>query len=150
MSVEHNDVMYELSRWLGNQLDRNRFRVRANSARLRVGEQNYYIPDVVVIPAEAEQALRGRPGRLEVYVDPLPLVVEIWSPSTGSYDINEKLAGYQQRGDQEIWRIHPYDRTLTTWRRRSNGGYDETVYKEGTVEPVELPGVMIDLDALWT
>ena len=49
----------------------------------------------------------------------------------------------------EIWRLHPYDKTLTTWRRQRDGSYAETVYTGGQVHPVALPGVTIDLDALF-
>ena len=86
---------------------------------------------------------------LEVYDQPLPLVVEVWSRSTGDYDVEEKLAVYQQRGDLEIWRIHPYERTLTAWRRQPDGSYDETIHREGVVSPTALPGVEIDLAALF-
>ena len=92
---------------------------------------------------------RERPGSLDAYADPLPLVIEIWSPSTGGYDINEKLPDYQRRGDLEIWRVHPYERTLTAWRRRPDGIYTESVYRGGIVHPESLPGVAIDLDALF-
>ncbi len=95
------------------------------------------------------EPLQGRSDVLEVYSNALPLVVEIWSPSTSSYDIDEKLAGYQRRGDHEIWRLHPYERTLTGWRRQPDGTYAETVYEGGTVEPVGLPRVSIDLDGLF-
>lgn len=149
MSFEHNDVMADLPYQLRDQLDRAAYRVIANAGRLRLNKGNYYIPDVMVIPMSMVQSLRDRPGRLEMYAQPLPLVVEIWSPSTGSYDINEKLTGYQARGDLEIWRIHPYERTLTAWRRQPNGSYTETVYHEGTVTPESLPGVAIDLAALF-
>ena len=149
MSFEHNDVMVELPHQLRTQLDRAEYRVLSNAGRLRVSERNYYIPDVVVIPVAMMRALRDRPGRLEMYADPLPLVVEIWSPSTGSYDIGDKLAGYQERGDHEIWRIHPYERTLTAWRRHPDGGYTETRYEDGVVQPSSLPGVGIDLATLF-
>ena len=86
---------------------------------------------------------------LEVYDQPLPLVVEVWSRSTGDYDVEEKLAVYQQRGDLEIWRIHPYERTLTAWRRQPDGSYEETIHREGVVRPTALPGVEIDLAALF-
>jgi Uma2 family endonuclease len=76
-------------------------------------------------------------------------VVEIWSPSTGDYDLKEKLTAYQQRGDLEIWRLHPYERTLTTWVRQSDGSYEETLYREGIVKPAALPNVAIDLAALF-
>lgn len=149
MSFEHNDVMEVLPYQLHSQLDRSKFRILANGGRLRVNDRNYYIPDVAVVPTEMMRALRDRPGRLEMYADPLPLVVEIWSPSTGSYDIRAKLAGHQERGDREIWRIHPYERTLTAWRRQSNGSYTETVYHEGIITPEFLPGVVIDLETLF-
>lgn len=148
-SFEHNDVMVVLPYQLHAQLDRAAYRILVNAGRLRVSERNYYIPDVAVIPTSIMQSLRDRPGRLEMYADPLPLVVEIWSPSTGSYDIREKLAGYQERGDLEIWRIHPYDRTLTAWRRRPDGSYTETVYHDGAITPESLPGVVIDLVTLF-
>jgi Uma2 family endonuclease len=149
MSVEHGDVMMHLVELLLNQLDRNAFRVRAHHARLRRSADTYYVPDVAVIPTGIMQALRERPGSLDAYADPLPLVIEIWSPSTGGYDINEKLPDYQRRGDLEIWRIHPYERTLTAWRRRTDGAYTESVYRGGIVRPESLPGVVIDLDVLF-
>jgi Uma2 family endonuclease len=77
------------------------------------------------------------------------LVVEVWSRSTGEYDVEEKLAAYQQRGDLEIWRIHPYERTLTAWRRLPDGSYDETIHQEGVVSVAALPGVEINLTALF-
>jgi Uma2 family endonuclease len=86
---------------------------------------------------------------MEAYPEPLPLVVEIWSPSTGGYDIASKLPEYKQRGDREIWRIHPYERTLTAWRRQADGSYAETIFTGGIIEPVALPGVRIDLNSLF-
>jgi Uma2 family endonuclease len=86
---------------------------------------------------------------LETYTESLPLVVEIWSPSTGQYDLQTKLHEYQRRGDLEIWRIHPYERTLTAWRRQPDGSYAESTHTNGTVKPVALPNVSIDLDGLF-
>ncbi|MCD6034114.1 MAG: uncharacterized protein K0S78_6300, partial [Thermomicrobiales bacterium] len=149
MSVEHGDIMMVLAALLHNQLDRNVFRVRAHHARLRRSADTYYVPDIAIIPTPMERALRERPGSLDAYADPLPLVIEIWSPSTGGYDINEKLPDYQRRGDLEIWRVHPYERTLTAWSRRPDGTYTESVYRGGIVHPESLPGVAIDLDALF-
>ncbi|MFL5448361.1 MAG: Uma2 family endonuclease, partial [Gemmatimonadales bacterium] len=71
------------------------------------------------------------------------------APSTGRYDINEKLPDYQQRGDLEIWYVHPYERTLTAWRRRPDGTCAESVYRGGIVIPESLPGLAIELEALF-
>jgi Uma2 family endonuclease len=76
------------------------------------------------------------------------LVVEVWSPSTGHYDVATKLKGYRERGDTEIWFIHPYERTLTAWRRQPDGSYVEETHRGGVVAVASLPGVVIDLDVL--
>jgi len=149
MSVEHGDVMDHLMLMLHNQLDRNQYRLRAGHARLRRSSDTYSIPDIAVVPAAIVQALLQRPNSLDAYADPIPLVVEIWSPSTGEYDINEKLPDYQRRGDIEIWFVHPYERTLTAWCRRPDGAYAESVYRGGIVRAESLPGVAIDLEALF-
>jgi hypothetical protein len=70
--------------------------------------------------------------------------VEIWSRSTGTFDVNAKIPIYQERGDLQIWRVHPYERTLTAWRRQPDGTYEEHLYREGIVRPVSLPNVAID------
>jgi hypothetical protein len=63
--------------------------------------------------------------------------------------VDTKLPEYQARGDDEIWRIHPVERTLIAWRKQADGSYVESVHREGVVEPVALPGVRIPLDALF-
>ena len=150
MSVEHGGITDNLLAFLYDQLDRNEYRIRTTHARLRRSADTYYVPDIAVIPTPVVQTLLEQPGSLDAYPEPLPLVVEIWSPSTGRYDINEKLPDYQQRGDLEIWYVHPYERTLTAWRRRPDGAYTESVYREGIVRPESLPGVAIDLVALFS
>lgn len=149
MTAEHNYVASELFVRLRQQLDRNRFDARLSMGHVRRSAENYYIPDVYVIPVELVRPLRGRRDVLEAYDAPLPLVVEVWSPSTGEYDVDEKLPEYQRRGDLEIWRIHPFDRTLTAWRRQPDGSYTESHHKGGRVQPSALPGVTIDLDTLF-
>jgi Uma2 family endonuclease len=149
MSIEHNYIMSELHVDLRVQLNRTQFDVRSNAGHVRRSAENYYIPDVFVIPVELQRSLWGT-HELEWYAAPLPLVVEIWSPSTGAFDVETKLREYQRRGDLEIWRIHPYERTLTTWQRQPDGSYSETIYTGGVVHPVALPDVAIDLDRLFT
>jgi hypothetical protein len=55
---------------------------------------------------------------------------------------------YQARGDDEIWRLRPFERTLTVWRRQEDGSYVEPSVSGGTVGVASLPGVTIDLDVL--
>jgi Uma2 family endonuclease len=148
MSFAQNEIMAELGFMLRSQLAHADFMVRVNAGRLRRGDRTYYIPDVMVIPRGAA-ANRPEPASIEIYDQPLPFVAEVWSPSTGDYDIDNKIPGYQVRGDLEIWRLHPYERTLTEWRRQENGGYDKSIQKGGVVHLVGLPGVVIDLDEVF-
>jgi Uma2 family endonuclease len=149
MSFDHGDVTTYLGFQLAGQLDRKNYRVHVNNGRVRRTEATYYIPDLIIIPLRLADPFRGRPGVLEIYDDPLPLVAEVWSESTGDYDVEEKLPEYMKRGDREIVRLHPYERTLISWRRQPDGTYTETVYRGGKVELYALPGVFIDLDELF-
>jgi Uma2 family endonuclease len=150
MTAAHNQTARILGFWLQQQLPLDQFEVSVDAARARRPVTNSYIPDVMVIPAPyVERMQHEQPDALEAYMDPLPLVVEVWSPSTGEYDATEKLADYKQRGDAEIWLLRPGDRTLIAWVRRSDGAYVEQVYRGGIVRPSALPNVTIDLDALF-
>jgi Uma2 family endonuclease len=149
MAYAHNRITSELASQLFAQLDRHAFEVRINAGQLRRSARQYYVPDVTVVAADQTQSYREHPETLEVYIDPLPLVVEVWSPSTGEYDVDSKLPEYQRRGDWEIWRIHPYEKTLTAWQRQPNGSYTETQHLGGIVQPAFLPDVRIDLDELF-
>lgn len=148
MSWEHGEILIQLGYMLRRQLDRRQFSVIGES-RVRRPPGTIFIPDVFVAPIAYGEKFRNRPGVLAIMSQPLPLVVEVWSRSTGDYDVEAKIPVYQERGDLEIWRIHPYERTLTAWRRQSDGTYTETVYREGIVTPATLPGVEIDLAELF-
>ena len=161
MTWEHNQASRRLARRLMAQLPEADWVIGHDDGRARWGDaRRYYIPDVFVASMAVARRLFTQPGMVEAYPDPLPLVVEVWSPSTGDYDVDEKLRNYQERGDLEIWRLHPprggdpkgtppyQERTLTTWRKQPDGSYVQTVYTGGIVRPVALPNVAIDLDAL--
>lgn len=148
MSMKHDNVSFLLGHFLQNQLDWNEYRVNVNGGKTRLSPRNYYIPDVVVIPSSYQVPFEDDPGAFNAFTDPLPLVVEVWSPSTGHYDVATKLRGYRERGDVEIWFTHPYDRTLTAWRRQPDGAYMEEIHRGGVIQVSSLPGVAIDLDVL--
>jgi Uma2 family endonuclease len=145
MTMKHNRTARRLHRRLMEQLPELDWEI--GETRLRISGGTFYVPDLTVLPTTLVATLDV--DQFEVYAEPVPLVVEVWSPSTGRYDVEDKLQEYQTRGDYEIWRLHPYERTLTTWRRQPDGTYTEEVIRGGTVRPAALPGVSIDLDALF-
>jgi Uma2 family endonuclease len=146
---EHGGIVALLGHSLLLQLDWSEYQVRFNEGRVRKPAETIFIPDLLVVPTAYGEPFRGRPGTLAIFSHPLPLVVEVWSPSTGDYDVDTKLPVYQHRGDLEIWRIHPYERTLTAWQRQPDQSYRETLHQAGIITPIALPQVMIDLDTLW-
>ncbi len=149
MSYWHGDVSFELAFSIRQQLDPALYRVRVNHGRLRLRGATYAIPDVIVIPTDILGPEMDRPDVLEMYDAPLPFVAEVWSPTTGKYDIERKLPEFRDRGDREIWRLHRFERLVTAWRRRPDGGYDVVQFTGGKVGLHALPSVIIDLDALF-
>jgi Uma2 family endonuclease len=148
MTQEHNSVAWWLATMLQAQVDRKLFQVRADTSRARRGDNTAFIPDVVVFPTSLMRSL-GPAGPLEAYADPLPFVAEVWSRSTGEYDVDEKFPEYKRRGDLEIWRVHPYDRQVIAWRRQPDGSYRETFHASGVIPIESLPGVSIDMADLF-
>ena len=148
MTLAHLDVISRLSFHLQRQLDVDQFSVYSEG-RVRHPEASVFLPDVMVVPDAYRAQFIDRPDRLAVFAGPLPLVVEVWSRSTGHYDVAAKLPIYQQRGDAEIWLIHPYERTLTSWRRQPDGSYVSQVHDAGHVRPIALPDVKIELASLF-
>jgi Uma2 family endonuclease len=147
MSWDHGRIVSLLIQRLGAQLNPYHYVVFAET-RVRRALGTIFLPDVMVVPTEYGETLAGRPI-LAIFSQPLPLVVEIWSPSTGDYDVDTKIPEYQQRGDLEIWRIHPYEKTLTVWRRQQNSSYDEVVLVQGTISPLAFPDVTLSLQELF-
>jgi Uma2 family endonuclease len=148
MSSRHNAVAFLLGHFLQSQLDWNDYRITVNGDRTRISSRSYFIPDLLVIPEAYHAVFEPEGESLGVYREPLPLVVEVWSRTTGHYDVAVKLQSYQERGDMEIWYIHPHNRTLTVWRKQPDGSYAETLLSGGIVPVASLPGVTIDLDRL--
>jgi Uma2 family endonuclease len=149
MTARHNDVAWVLGFRIQQQLPLNQFRVRVDAGRARAIEQEFFIPDVIVVPAaQIERFKQEQPTTAEVYSEALPFVTEVWSPSTGTHDRTTKLQDYQRRGDLEIWLLNVGERTLRAFRKQPDNTYTETVYRGGKVQPVALPNVTIDLDEL--
>jgi Uma2 family endonuclease len=84
MTIEHDGAAWRLIMQLVRQLAEDSFLV-SHAARVRISSGSFYIPDLCVIPVTMERRIRReRPGELAVLDEPLPLVVEVWSPSSAT------------------------------------------------------------------
>lgn len=150
MSLSHNRTMARLAHQLSLQLDIDRFEVRTNTGRLRYADETYFILDVHIVPVAQMHALAaGESESLEVIGSPMPFVAEVWSPSTGGYDVDKNIREYQRRGDAEIWRLHPYDRTLTMFRRQPDGTYLASIVSSGSIRLLAFREIVVDVDRLF-
>jgi Uma2 family endonuclease len=146
LTIGHNRLEIKLLLDLARQLNGTAYEVRLGQAPVQRTDRDFFLPDVYIVPRHPI----GTPlDEFEVFVDPLPFLAEVWSPSTGVYDIDRKLPEYRKRGDLEIWRLHPFERTVTAWRRQPNGHYTETVFSSGVVQLHALPEIRIRLDDLF-
>lgn len=145
---EHNEASAELMLQLAAQLDTTVFTLRLNMGHLAAQPGHSYVPDVFILPRDYKRPRALAPGGLETYTEPAPFLCEVWSPSTGDYDTDAKLPYYQQRGDLEIWRVHPYDQTVTAWRRQPDGSYAEANLS-GTVTLAAFPEITVDIGRLF-
>jgi Uma2 family endonuclease len=136
-------IVSGLARQLLPQLDRADYALRIDDARVRGPAHTILVPDLVVVPSAAITAWGDRPG-LVIIANPMPLVIEVWTPRTDGYDVDAKIPIYRARGDLEIWRFHPAQRTLTTWVRQADGTYAETIYQPGSALPTALRGATMN------
>ena len=97
--------------------------------------------------ARHSRLFSGLDRQLMLHLDPARY--ESWSPSTGTHDMNTKLPLYRERGDAEVWRLHPIDRDVIAWRRQPDGRYTEFRFSGGRITLLALPDLTIDLDKVF-
>ncbi|MFF4622128.1 Uma2 family endonuclease [Nonomuraea jabiensis] len=102
------------------------------AVNLRVSDKDYYIPDLVIVPAGTDQLMYSP--------EELLLAVEVVSPSTKSRDRGLKTDAYAAAGIPSYWRIE-LDEGPTLYTYELNGAsYDPpTAYKAGAVANVTRP-----------
>jgi Uma2 family endonuclease len=150
ISIGHRRFMSSLGFRLQRQVDRGELLVDFGHTRLRTPTGRYFVPsNNVVIPIAYDTALGRDEESLDAFAEPMPLVVDVWSPSTGAYDTETRLPEYRGCRNLEVWHLYPHKRTRTTWLRQPDGSYLESRYSGGGVRPAPLPDVAIDLDALF-
>jgi Uma2 family endonuclease len=147
MTLRHNTISRSLARELESRLPSG-YTVAYNTARLRLPGGDHYVPDVVVMPDEIVNRYWDETS-VEAYREPASLVVEVRSPSTGDYDATDKLTGYQERGDLEIWLVDPSAQRVTAYVFGGASGYEQRVHPRGRVKLSAIPGVEVDLDRVF-
>ncbi|MDR1342167.1 MAG: Uma2 family endonuclease [Prevotellaceae bacterium] len=102
-------------------------------------------PDIVVICDPSKIDEKGCLGAPD-------MVVEVLSPSTRKYDLNEKFNLYEASGVKEYWIVEPFAKDVAVFLLQENGNYAEgVIYRGSTKIPVQtLPGLEVDTEELFT
>jgi Uma2 family endonuclease len=101
-------------------------------------------PDISVVCDSSKLDARGCRGAPD-------LVIEILSPWTAAYDHLTKRAIYERHGVREYWLVHPTDRMVIMYRRRSEHAFEppELLEARGSLEMVSFAGLTIDWDHVF-
>ncbi|MFI7125017.1 Uma2 family endonuclease [Nonomuraea sp. NPDC050153] len=102
------------------------------TVNLRVTDKDYYIPDLVIVPADMDQLMYSP--------EDLQLAAEVVSPSTKMRDRVLKIDAYAAAGIPNYWRIE-LNEGPTLYAYELNGDtYDPpTAYKAGQVANLTTP-----------
>ena len=77
------------------------------------------------------------------------MIVEVFSPSTGKRDLNEKFNLYEKHGVLEYWVVYPEEQSIHAFVL-SNGEYgDGTVYSQGTIPISIFPECKLDIEEIF-
>ncbi|MDR1022484.1 MAG: Uma2 family endonuclease [Prevotellaceae bacterium] len=102
-------------------------------------------PDIVVVCDPSKIDEKGCLGAPD-------MVVEVLSPDTRKYDLNDKFNLYEASGVKEYWTVEPFEKDVIVivFLLQEDGRYAEgVIYRSGTKIPVQtLPGLEVDTDEL--
>jgi Uma2 family endonuclease len=145
-SPRHDDIagflrslmrIYATSRRLGRVLGPDAL------VRLRPGQR--FGPDLFFLTEERVP----RPLPREQFNLVPDLMLEVLSPSTRDFDLDEKRPAYRRAGVSEIWIVDPEGQEIILDRRHGKR-YATKSYTEGRVESAVLIGFWIDAGWLWS
>jgi Uma2 family endonuclease len=131
--VRHNQVKANCMIHLGRSLSGRRCRPFDSDMKLRIhrfGATRFYCPDLQVV-------CDSNPPT-SVYQDSPVLIIEVLSPSTRRYDLDEKMNAYLQIPSLQCYIVLEQHQPIAIVMRRSEGGFLRQVI-EGVDEAIPLP-----------
>ena len=132
-SVRHIRVTINSLVLLANQLKGNPCQPFNSDMKVHIhreGSKRFYYPDVQVV------CQSNHP--LSVFQDQPVLIIEVLSPSTRRYDLDEKMAAYLTIPSLECYIALEQHQPIAIVMRRSNGGFlRQTI--QGIDQTIDLP-----------
>ncbi len=132
-TLRHNRVAVNCLVSLANSLKGNQCQPFNSDTKIRIdreGSKRFYYPDVsVVCESNAPTAM---------FQDRPVLIIEVLSPSTRRYDLDEKMTAYLTLASLECYVVLEQHQPLAIVMRRTKGGFLREVF-EGIHATFSLP-----------
>jgi Uma2 family endonuclease len=141
-SDRHNQIILNLIEHLAGPARAAGCDLWFTELKLRVTEQLYYYPDLMVVcdPDDRNRLFRSRPC----------LVVEVLSPSTEAHDRREKLFAYRQISSLQAYVMAWQDERRVQRHFRAASGEWANAEVAGTgLVPLPCPDVTLTLDQIY-
>ncbi len=144
-TLRHNRIAMNCGYWLMRALSGQKCQPFNSDTklRLRIGASaRFYYPDLQVV-------CDSNPPT-SVYQDSPVLIIEVLSPSTRSYDLDEKMNAYLQIPSLQCYTVLEQHQPAAIVMRRSDGGFLRQVVEgvDGTI-PLPLLGFELALREIY-
>ena len=143
--ILHADTVENLADLLKASVDRNKIQVRVSTFGLVISRDplTTRVPDIAVF-------VRSQVVEQDGYIHSAPeLIVEVLSPANTRAERAEKLQDYESLGVPEVWVVSPEARTVEVLSLKDGRLRTTALLRDGQIKPVHLPGVSVDVAAIW-
>lgn len=116
-TLYHQRIVTRLSRKISNFiLDNGLGEVFVAPLDVYFSDEETYQPDILVLFNESLYKMQ------EKYIEGAPdLIIEVLSPNTAHYDLNNKKFIYQEFGVKEYWIVDPNAKSIKIFENHSSG-----------------------------
>jgi Uma2 family endonuclease len=143
--ILHADTVENLADILWASVNRKTIQVRVSTFGLVIRRDplTTRVPDIAVF-------IRSQVVEQDGYIHSAPeLIVEVLSPANTRAERSEKLKDYESLGVPEVWVVSPEARTVEVLSLTDGRLTTTALLREGQLKPEHLPGVAVDLAAIW-
>ena len=132
-SEMHQTILLEIAGEIRNYLKKNNLGVvKISPYDVYFSRRNVYQPDIIFVAKEnvkniRENGLHGAPD----------LVVEVLSPATAKYDLEDKKDVYERYGVKEYWAVDPVSKQVYFFKLL-NDEYIEVETEKGVIKSALL------------
>ncbi|WP_017305109.1 Uma2 family endonuclease [Spirulina subsalsa] len=138
----HDRIAFNLLKMIDNHLGDSQCRFYSGNVRVNYQDEFYYYPDAFVTCDPRDRGDR--------YLKRYPkLIVEVLSPSTQAFDLDEKFRDYQKITALEEYVLIAQDRQWVECHRRRGENWEVVVYEAGDSVLLTSLGLGFEIDQLY-